>query len=65
MIAFTPRRTRKLLQIRRILTAKQRANRPDWPDETITELVTNDMKEIGKLPNRKVRMLASHLEAGN
>jgi hypothetical protein len=61
MIAFTPKRTRKLLRIRRLLTAQIRYNKPDWPQEAIDQRVTQEMVEINKLPMRKVRLVASSL----
>lgn len=61
MIVVTTKRTRLLLKIRRLITAQQRANRPDWPAEAIEELVTRDMKSIAQWPTTKVRLLAASL----
>lgn len=62
IIHSNPRRTRLLLRIRRILTARQRNARPDWPDEAITKATNEDMQVIAKLPMRKVRLALVYLQ---
>lgn len=65
MIALTPKRTKLMLRIRRLLTAKQISNKPKWPLEAVEQVVNKDMAEIRKLPLRKVRLVAAALAEGN
>jgi endonuclease YncB( thermonuclease family) len=64
MIALTPKRTRLILRIRRLITALQRKDHPNWPDATIQTVVNRDMLEVSKMPIRKVRLVARTLNQG-
>ncbi len=56
MIVYSnPRRTRLLLRIRRLLTVQARREKPNWPDEALSEMVTDRMGHLRVAPMRKIR----------
>ena len=61
MISLTPKRTGLMLKIRRLLTVMFTEQHANWPPEAVTAKVTAEMREISKLPIRKVRVIARSL----
>jgi len=62
MIALTPQRTRKMLRLRRLLEAKQRADKPNWPDAAVQQIVNVTMKAFASMPIRQVRQAVAAME---
>jgi hypothetical protein len=63
MLAYTPKRTKQLLRLRRALFAQIREQKPSWPVEAVEAKVTEHMRDVmrNQWPMRKLREVVSSL----